>query len=64
VERLERLTDEHIRALFVAARVESIGTAPTWTEPGSARVFKGLDAWVAAFKYKRAQLALVRCGKG
>ncbi|WP_239492476.1 hypothetical protein [Luteitalea sp. TBR-22] len=64
VERLQRLTDDHLRALFTAARVEALGEPLAWTAPGTRKSYTGLDAWVEAFKYKREQLALVRCGQG
>jgi hypothetical protein len=60
-DQLARLTDEHIRAFFQAARVELLGERFSWTVPGTGKPFSGIDAWVAAFKYKREQLSNVRC---
>jgi hypothetical protein len=60
---LARLTDAHIRALFEAARLEALGDRVTWKDPASGKVvLAGLDAWVAAFKQKREQIANARCG--
>ena len=50
LERLKRLTDEHLRAIFKAARVEEM-TDDT-----------GIDAWVAAFKQKVRQIGERTCG--
>jgi hypothetical protein len=58
---LERLSDEHIRALFDAARIETVSADDSWTDPGTKRTYKGVDAWVAVFKHKRAQIASARC---
>jgi hypothetical protein len=45
VDRLKRLTDEHLRAIFMAARVDQI------TEDHTA-----IGAWVEAFKDKVRQI--------
>ena len=63
-EQLARLTDAHIRALFEAARLEALGERVSWTDARAGRVVTGMDAWVAAFKFKRDQIAQARCGGG
>jgi hypothetical protein len=50
VERLKRLTDAHLRAIFTAARVEQI------TEDHAA-----VDAWIGAFKDKVRQIQEHTC---
>lgn len=60
---LERLTDAHIRALFEAARMESAHHEQAWTDPVTKQAYAGIDAWVAVFKYKRAQITSARCGQ-
>ena len=50
VDRLHRLTDDHLRAIFKAARVEQL------TEDRSA-----VDEWVAAFKEKVKQIEARTC---
>jgi hypothetical protein len=59
---LGSLTDAHIRALFEAGRVDQLGEAATWRDPGTKQTYTGIDAWVAAFKHRRAQVAAARCG--
>ena len=61
-DQLARLTDAHIRALFEAARLESLGDRVQWIDPATGRTLTGLDAWVGAFKAKRDQIANARCG--
>jgi len=50
VDRLRRLTDDHLRAIFKAARVDQI------TEDHTA-----IDAWVEAFKDKVRQIGERTC---
>ena len=59
-DRLKRLTDEHLRALLSAARVDKVGTTQTWQDP-TGTVHTGLDAWAAAFKDKVRQVTERRC---
>ena len=61
-DQLARLTDAHIRALFEAARLEALGEHVSWTDARTGRAVTGVDAWVAAFNYKRDQIAQARCG--
>jgi hypothetical protein len=63
IEQLDRLTDAHIRALFEAGRLDALGEPAAWTDPATKTVHRGADAWVALFKYKRAQLGALRCGE-
>jgi hypothetical protein len=57
---LSGLSDAHIRALFEAGRVDVLGE-PTYTEPGTGVVHRGVDGWVAAFKHKRIEIVRARC---
>jgi hypothetical protein len=61
-DQLTRLSDAHIRAIFEAAGLEALGDRVAWTDPKTGRVLQGLDAWVEAFKQKREQVAVARCG--
>jgi hypothetical protein len=61
-EQLARLTDAHIRALFEAARLDAFGERVSWTDARTGQIVTGVDAWVAAFKFKRDQIAQARCG--
>lgn len=58
---LVRLTDAHIRALFEAARFDSIAEGNRWSEPGTGKTYAGIDAWVAVFEDKRTQIVAARC---
>jgi hypothetical protein len=60
-DQLARLTDAHIRALFEAGRVEALGEPFAWTDPDTGTAYSGIDAWVAAFKHKRATITEARC---
>jgi hypothetical protein len=57
---LVRLTDAQIRALFNAARFDAVDSGDRWTDPAG-KTFSGLDAWVAVFEHKRAQIVAARC---
>jgi hypothetical protein len=59
---LGRLTDAHIRALFEAGRIDQLGEPAEWRDPATKQVYTGIDAWVAVFKHKRAQIETARCG--
>jgi len=59
---LGSLTDAHIRALFEAGRVDQLGERTEWRDPGTKQTYTGIDAWVAAFKHKRAEIPAKRCG--
>ena len=59
---LASLTDAHIRALFEADRVDQLGEPAQWRDPETKEVHTGIDAWVAAFKHKRAEIAAAHCG--
>jgi hypothetical protein len=59
---LGSLTDAHIRALFDAGRVDQLGERVEWRDPATKQRYTGVDAWVAAFKHKRAQLSAAHCG--
>jgi hypothetical protein len=60
-EQLGRLTDAHIRALFEAARLDALGERVSWTDAKTGQSLTGIDAWVAAFKQKREEIATARC---
>ena len=59
---LASLSDAHIRALFEAGRVDQLGDRFEWRDPATKQVSTGVDAWVAAFKHKRAEISAKRCG--
>ena len=59
---LGSLTDAHIRALFEAGRIDQLGEPAEWRDPETKQVYTGIDAWVAVFKHKRAQIETARCG--
>jgi hypothetical protein len=59
IDRLHRLTPDHVRAIFTAARVDQLGDARH--ADGSARGVHGIDAWVAAFQDKVRQIDARRC---
>lgn len=63
-DRLAQLTDAHIRALFEAARLDSLGDKVRWTDVKTGKTLQGVDAWVAAFKMKRDEITAARCGAG
>ena len=52
--QLERLTPEHIRAIFETARIDRLGEVPQWQDRLH-RTYTGLDAWVAVFTDKVGQ---------
>jgi hypothetical protein len=56
---LSRLTDDHIRALFEASRVAVIEGNEVWRNAGTE--YRGLDAWIAVFKQKRAEIESTVC---
>ena len=60
-ERLQLLTDAHVRALMSTARVEKLADSHTWRDPKTGTSYAGLDAWVAAFKDKVRQITDRRC---
>ena len=60
-ERLQLLTDAHVRALMSTARVEKLSESHTWRDPKTGTSYAGLDAWVAAFKDKVRQITDRRC---
>ena len=60
-ERLQLLTDEHVRALMSSARVEKLSESQVWRDPKTGTSYTGLDAWVAAFKDKVRQITDRRC---
>ena len=61
LDRLKRLTDDHLRALFTAARVEKMNDTHSWRDPDSSTAYTGADAWVAAFKHKVRQIGQRTC---
>jgi hypothetical protein len=60
IEQLHRLTPDHVRALFRAARVDQLGGDAQRTD-GSARGVRAVDAWVAVFQDKVRQIEGRRC---
>jgi hypothetical protein len=61
LERLRRLTDEHLRSLMTAARVEQMNETHTWRDPRTGTGYTGVEAWIAAFKDKVSQIEARRC---
>ena len=59
-DRLHQLSDAHLRAIFTAARVDQLGDHRASAAAGTAVV----DAWVAAFKDKVAQIDALHCQPG
>jgi hypothetical protein len=59
---LASLSDAHIRALFEAGRVDQLNERMEWRDPDTKHTYTGIDAWVAAFKHKRQEIADMRCG--
>ena len=60
-ERLLLLTDAHVRALMLSARVDKLTEDNVWHDPGTGASLSGADAWVAAFKDKVKQITARRC---
>jgi hypothetical protein len=52
-DRLHRLSDEHLRAIFTAARVDRRNDGQTGRDPNGGVVHTATEAWVAAFKQDR-----------
>ena len=59
--QFERLTPDHVRAIFEAARVDRLGETHQWQDK-SKRIYTGVDAWVAVFMDKLSQIEQHRCG--
>jgi hypothetical protein len=60
LEQLHRLTPDHLRALFTAARVDQLGGDAQRTD-GSARGVHRVDDWVAVFQDKVRQIEERHC---
>ncbi len=59
--RLDRMSPEHIRAIFEASRVDRMGEPAQWRDPASGKSYSGVDAWVAVFQDKVRQIREQRC---
>ena len=59
LERLQRLTPAHVRALFSAARVDRLGGPSMRTKAGGS--LTAIDEWVAVFQDKVRQMDAHRC---
>jgi hypothetical protein len=59
--QFQRLTPEHVHAIFEAARVDQMGETHEWQDH-SGKSYTGVDAWVAAFMDKVAQIERAHCG--
>ena len=59
LEQLQRLTPDHVRALFRAARVDQLGDAER--KDGSLPGDHSIDAWVAVFQDKVQQIEARHC---
>lgn len=55
-----RLTPDHIRALFEAARVTETGDPNVWRDRGGAE-YRGVDAWTAVFSAKVREITQATC---
>ncbi|HET7220806.1 MAG TPA: hypothetical protein VFJ02_22290 [Vicinamibacterales bacterium] len=60
--QLKRLTPDLVRTLFELARVDQMGERHEWRDRTSGRTYTGIDAWVAVFLDKVAQIDRQRCG--
>src|SRR5436190_1959786 len=60
-QRLRLLTDAHVRALMMSARVDKLAEDNVWRDPATGVSSTGTDAWVAAFKDKVRQITERRC---
>jgi len=59
--QFERLTPDHVRAIFETARVDRLGEAHEWQDRLK-RTYTGIDAWVAVFMDKVGQIEQRHCG--
>jgi hypothetical protein len=55
-----RLTPDHIRALFEAARVTETGDQNVWRDRGGSE-YRGGDAWTAVFSAKVREITQATC---
>lgn len=55
-----RLTPDHIRAIFEAARVDAIGEPHTWRDRQGTE-HRGIDAWTAVFTEKVREISQATC---
>jgi len=60
-KQFDRLTDNHLRALLTAARVEELGKENRWKDPKSGKVYEGIEAWVAVANNKIREIKEKRC---
>ena len=60
-DQFHRLTPEHVRAIFETARVDELGEVQQWQD-SSKKIYTGVDAWVAVFMDKVAQVERRHCG--
>jgi hypothetical protein len=61
LQQLERLEPEHLRSLFTAARVETLGEENRYQDPKSGELYLGVDAWVHVFQRKVQEIEETRC---
>ncbi len=59
--QFERLTPDHVRAIFETARVDRLGEVHQWQD-SLKRTYTGVDAWVAVFMDKVCQIEQRHCG--
>lgn len=60
-ERLAALTPAHVRALFEAARIDELQEPQQWRDRKSGQLLTGVDAWVAVFLHKVAEIGSTSC---
>lgn len=61
LQQFRRLSDDHLRAILTAARVDQMGEEHSWKDPLTGQAYAGVDAWVMAFKDKVRQVEERRC---
>jgi hypothetical protein len=61
LQQLKRIEPEHLRALFTAARVETLGEENRFQDPETRQLYRGVDAWIHAFQRKVREIENTRC---
>lgn len=60
-ERLSALTPEHVRALFEAGHIDELKEPQQWRDRKTGQTYTGVDAWVAVFMRKVAEIGSTSC---
>ncbi len=61
LRQLQRLGRDHLRAIFTAARVDSMDEAHRWRDPHNGKEYAGVDAWIAVLQDKVQQIQAQSC---